>query len=109
MTINAYTSPPGLTPRPRRAGVRVFRVVIIALGVLFLFLAFARLNVREVDKTGLCGSIVQGSSHDDGGSSTHDCNRLRHDDGIATTAFLIVALASLGVGVGHILYVRRGS
>jgi hypothetical protein len=86
--------------------VKVFRIVLIALGVLFLVLAIVRLNVREIDRTGLCGSIVQGSSHDDGGASTDDCNRFRHNDGIAAGAFLILAVTSLGVGVGHILYTR---
>jgi hypothetical protein len=86
--------------------VRVFRVVIIALGVVLLVLAFIRLNVREVDKTGLCGSIVQGSTYDDGGASTHDCNRLRHDDGVATAVLFVLGAASLGVGVGHIVYTR---
>jgi hypothetical protein len=88
--------------------VRVFRVVIIALGVLFFVLAIVRLNIREIDKTGLCGSIVQGSSHDDGGASTHDCNRFRHNDGVATAAFFIVAVGLIGLGVGHILCTRSG-
>jgi hypothetical protein len=86
--------------------VRVVRVVIIALGILFTVLAIARLNVREIDKTGLCGSLVQGSSHDDGGASTHDCNRLRYRDGIATAAFFILAVGSFGLAVGHIIYTR---
>jgi hypothetical protein len=81
-------------------------VVIIALGVLFFVLAIVRLNVREIDRTGLCGSIVQGSSHDDGGASTHDCNRLRHNDGVATVVFFILTVASFGLGVGHVLYSR---
>jgi hypothetical protein len=88
--------------------VRVVRVVIIGLGVVFFVLAIVRLNVREIDKTGLCGSIVQGSSHDDGGASTPACNRLRHHDGVATAAFFILAVASIGGGVGHILYTRGG-
>ncbi len=88
--------------------MRVVRVVIIVLGLLFFVLAIVRLNVREIDKTGLCGSIVQGSSHDDGGASTRDCNRLRHDDGVTTAAFFVVAIAALGLGVGHILYARTG-
>ena len=50
--------------------MRVVRVAIIALGVLFFLLAIVRLNVREIDKTGLCGSIVQGSSWDDGGGGS---------------------------------------
>jgi hypothetical protein len=86
--------------------VRIVRVVIIAPGVLFFLLAIVRLNVREVDRTGLCGSIVQGSSWDDGGASTHDCNRRRHNDGVATAVFFVLAVASLGLGVGHILYTR---
>ncbi len=87
--------------------MRVFRIVLITLGVLFLVLAIFRLNVREIDRTGLCGSIVQGSSHDDGGASTHDCNRLRHGDGAAAAAFVIVGVAALGFGVGHALYARN--
>ena len=79
--------------------MRVFRVTIIVLGVVFFLLAFVRLNVREIDKTGLCGSIVQGSSWDDGGAITHDCNRLRRNDGVATAAFFVLAVASLGLGV----------
>jgi hypothetical protein len=89
--------------------VRVFRAVIIALGVLFLVLAMVRLNIREIDKTGLCGSIVQGSSYDDGGAITHDCNRLRHNDGVVTAGFFILTVGSFGLGVGHILYTRRRS
>jgi hypothetical protein len=85
------------------------RVVIIALGVSAFFLAIGRLNVRETNRTGLCGSLVQGSRWDDGGASTHDCNRLRHKDGVATAALFILALASLGLGVGHIFYTRSGS
>jgi hypothetical protein len=89
--------------------VRVFRIVLIALGVLLLVLAIARLNVREINRTGLCGSILQGSRYDDGGASTTDCDRLRHDDGDAAAAFLIIAIATLGVGVGHVLYTRTRS
>ena len=59
--------------------MRVFRIVLIVLGVLLFVLAISRLNDRQIDRTGLCGSIVQGSTHDDGGSTTADCNRLRHD------------------------------
>jgi hypothetical protein len=87
--------------------VRVFRIVLVVLGVLFFVLAIYRLNVRQVDRTGLCGSIVQGPSHDDGGSSTHDCNRLRHDDGVAVAAFMILGVAALGFGVGQALYTRN--
>jgi hypothetical protein len=86
--------------------VRVFRILIFALGVVFLVLAMVRLNIREIDRTGLCGSIVQGSTYDDGGASTPDCNRRRHDDGVATAAFFVLAVASLGLGVGHILFTR---
>ena len=86
--------------------VRVFRVVLIVLGTLFLGLAFFRLNIRQIDGTGLCGSIVQGSTHDDGGSRTSDCNRLRHHDGVAAVAFVIIGVAALGFGVGHTFYTR---
>jgi hypothetical protein len=85
----------------------VFRIVLIVLGVLFLVLAFFRLNIRQVDRTGLCGSIVQGSTHDDGGSSTSDCNHLRHRDGVTAVAFVIIGIAALGVGVGHAFYTRN--
>jgi hypothetical protein len=87
--------------------VRVFRIVLIVVGVLFFVLAIFRLNVREIDRTGLCGSIVQGSSHDDGGSSSHDCNRLRHDDGVTAAVFFIVGVAALGFGIGHTLSTRN--
>jgi hypothetical protein len=87
----------------------VFRVVVFALGLVFLVLAVYRLNVREIDKPGLCGSLVQGSSHDDGGASTPACNRLRHNDSVATAAFFVLAVASFGLGVGHILYTDRSS
>jgi hypothetical protein len=76
---------------------------------LAFLLAIARLNVRETDKSGLCGSLVQGSKWDDGGASTHDCNRLRHNDGVATAALFILAIASLGWGVGQILYTWVGN
>jgi hypothetical protein len=85
----------------------VLRSVIIALAVLFLVLAFFRLNVREIDRTGLCGSVVQGSTHDDSGSSTRDCNRLRHRDGVAAVALVIIGVAALGVGVGDAIYTRE--
>jgi hypothetical protein len=88
--------------------MRVFRVVIILLGVVSLVFAAGRLNVREANRTGLCGSVAQGPSHDDGGASTHDCNRLRHDDGVASAALVILAVTSLGVGVGLILRRRTG-
>jgi hypothetical protein len=85
-------------------------VLIIVLGVLFLLLAIGRLTVREIDKPGLCGSIVQGPSWDDGGASTHVCNQLRHDDGLEMAGFFILALASFGFGVGHLVYrTGRGS
>jgi hypothetical protein len=86
--------------------VRIVRVVIIVLGVSFFLLAVVRLNVREIDKTGLCGSIVQGSRWDDGGASTPDCNRLRHHDVVVTAALFILAAASLGLGIGQIVYTR---
>jgi hypothetical protein len=88
--------------------MRVFRVVIILLGVASLALAVGRLNVREVDRTGLCGSVVQGPSHDDGGASPHDCGRLRHNDGVASAALFVLAAISVGTGVGLILYRQIG-
>jgi hypothetical protein len=85
----------------------VFRIALIALGVVFLALAFFKLNVRQIDRTGLCGSIVQGSTHDDGGSTTPECNRLRHRDGGAAVAFVIIGVAGLGLGVGHAFFTRN--
>jgi hypothetical protein len=90
--------------------VRVFRVVLVVVAVVFIALAFFRLNVRQINRTGLCGSILQGPSFDDGGSSTPDCNHLRHDDTVAAVAFGILGVAALGVGVsfGHTLRARNG-
>lgn len=87
--------------------VRVFRIVLIVLGVLFLLLALYKLNVRQIDRTGLCGSIIQGSTYDDGGSSTPDCNHLRHHDEVDAVAFAIVGVVALGFGVGQSLYTRH--
>jgi hypothetical protein len=81
-------------------------VVIIVLGFSFFVLGVVRLNVREINRTGLCGSIVQGSRWDDGGASTPDCNRLRHHDLVVTAALFILAVASIGLAIGHILYTR---
>lgn len=86
--------------------MRAARVAIVVTGVLCLALALGRLTEREVDRAGLCGSIVQGSSWDDGGASTRDCNRLRHDDEVVTAAFFTLALVSLGMTVGRVLHVR---
>lgn len=87
--------------------MRAFRVVVIVLGALFVVLAISRLTAREIDRTGLCGSIVQGSTWDDAGASTHDCTRLRHDDAITAAAFFGVAVVLVGSSVGAILYTRR--
>ena len=87
--------------------MRVFRVVVIVLGVLFFVLGVVRLNVREINRAGLCGSIVQGSRWDDGGASTPDCNRLRHHDLVVTAAFFILAVAPIGLAIGHVLYTRN--
>jgi hypothetical protein len=85
----------------------VLRIVLTALGVLFFALAFFRINARQIDRTGLCGSIVQGSTHDDGGSNTSECNRLRHRDEVTAVAFVIIGVAALGLGVGHAFYTRN--
>lgn len=85
---------------------RTFRIVLIVLGVLLLFVTIFRLNDRQIDRTGLCGSIVQGSRFDDGGSSTPDCNRLRHRDEVAAAAFAVLGMAALGVAAGHTFYIR---
>ena len=87
--------------------VRVCRIVLVVLGLLFFALAFSKLNVRQADGTGLCGSIVQGSAHDDGGSRTPDCNRLRHHDGVTAVEFAIIGIAALGIVVGHSFYTRN--
>jgi hypothetical protein len=88
--------------------VRVFRIVLIVLGVLLFALAISKLNDRRIDKTGLCGSIVQGSRYDDGGSSTSECNRLRHRDGVAAAAFATLGIVAIGVVAGHFFYARKG-
>lgn len=90
--------------------MRVLRIVVVVLGMVFIALALLRLNVREINRTGLCGNIVQGSSFDDGGSSTRECNRLRHDDRVAAAMFGILGVAAVGVGVsaGRIVRARNG-
>lgn len=87
--------------------VRVLRIALIVFGVLLLGLAIARLNDRQIDRTGLCGSIVQGPRYDDGGSRTPDCDRLRHRDGVVAAALAILGLAAAGVAAGHTLYTRH--
>lgn len=87
--------------------MRVFRIVLVVLGVLLFVLAISRLNDRQVDRTGLCGSVVQGPRYDDGGSRTPDCNRLRHRDGVAAAVFAILGVVSLGVVAGHTFYARN--
>jgi hypothetical protein len=85
----------------------VLRIVLTALGVLFLALAFFRINARQIDRTGLCGSIVQGSTHDDGGFNTSECNRWRHRDEVTAAAFVIIGVAALGLGVSQAFYTRN--
>jgi len=87
--------------------MRVLRFVLIGLGLLFLALAFFRLNDRPIDRTGLCGSIVQGPAHDDGGSETSECNRLRHHDGVTAVAFVIIGVITAGIGVGQAFSIRK--
>jgi hypothetical protein len=87
--------------------MRVVRIVLVGLGVLFFVLAIFRLNVRQIDRPGLCGSVVQGSRYDDGGSNTPACNRLRHDDRVAAGSFVIFGVGALGLGLGLILYARN--
>jgi hypothetical protein len=87
--------------------VRVLRIVLVGLGVLFFVLAAFRLNVRQIDRPGLCGRVVQGSRYDDGGSNTPACNRLRHDDRVAAASFAILGVGAFGLGVGLILYARN--
>ena len=87
--------------------MRVFRIALVVLGVLLFVLAISRLNDRQIDRTGLCGSVIQGPRYDDGGSSTPDCNRLRHRDGVAATAFATIGMVAIGVVAGHAVYARR--
>jgi hypothetical protein len=87
--------------------VRVFRIVLIVLGVLLFVLAISRLNDRRIDRTSLCGSTVQGSRYDDGGSSTSECNRLRHRDGVAAAAFATLGIVAIGVVAGDTFYARN--
>ena len=91
---------------PQAELVRVLRIVLVVLGVLLFVLAISRLNDRQIDRTGLCGSVVQGSRYDDGGSSTPDCNRLRHRDGVAAVAFVTLGIVAIGVVAGHTFYAR---
>jgi hypothetical protein len=87
--------------------VRVLQIVLVGFGVLFFVLSIFRLNVRQIDRTGLCGSVLQGSRYDDGGSNTPACNRLRHDDRVAAASFVILGVGAFGLGVGLILYARN--
>ena len=44
---------------PQAELVRVLRIVLVVLGVLLFVLAISRLNDRHIDRTGLCGSVIQ--------------------------------------------------
>ena len=92
---------------PQAELVRVLRIVLVVLGVLLFVLAISRLNDRQIDRTGLCGSVVQGSRYDDGGSSTPDCNRLRHRDGVAAVAFAALGIVAIGAVAGHAVHARN--
>jgi hypothetical protein len=87
--------------------VRVLRIALVGLGVLFFVLAIFRVNVREIDRPGLCGGVVQGSRYDDGGSNTPACNRLRHHDRVVAASFVILGVGAFGLGVGLIFYARN--
>jgi hypothetical protein len=97
--------------------VRVFRVVLIVVGVLCFVLGIVRLNIRESDPSATilagssggisCGSVLQGKSHDDSNASIDGCAQQRHNDTVAAVALLIIGVVSLGFGIGHIVYANR--
>ena len=76
-------------------------------GVLFLLATVYKLNDRQIDGPGLCGSVLQGARFDDGGSRTPDCNDLRHRDEVRAAAFALLGAASFGVGVGLTVRARK--
>ena len=98
----------------------VLRIALVVAAVLALVAGLAELNVRETARStyvagglGGCGSVIQGSTYDDGGASPDECRKKRHHDTLIALDLFVITVALVGAGVGRIVYTatsrRRGT
>jgi hypothetical protein len=94
--------------------MRVFRIALVAAAVLALVAGLAELNVRETARSpsvagglGGCGSIIQGSTYDDGGASPDQCRKKRHHDTTIALELFVMTVAAGSAGVALMVYSRR--
>jgi hypothetical protein len=94
--------------------VSVFRIALVVVAVLALVAGLAELNVRETAPStyvagglGGCGSVIQGSTFDDGGASPDECRKKRHHDTTIALELFVIAVAAGSTGIGLMIYKAR--
>jgi flagellar basal body-associated protein FliL len=92
----------------------VLRIALVVVAVLALVAGLAALNVRETARStyvagglGGCGSVIQGSTYDDGGASPDECRKKRHHSTVIALELFLVTVAAGGAGVGLVVYKAR--
>jgi hypothetical protein len=92
--------------------MKVFRVVLIVVGVICIVVGVAKLTVQETNSVDIpyrlhaqfaCGSVARGPSHDAAQADSTTCAQARHNDTVAAVALFIIGTLSLGFGIGHIV------
>ena len=56
---------------------------------------------------GGCGSVIQGSTYDDGGASPDECRKKRHHETVMALELFVIAVAAGGTGVGLAVHNAR--
>jgi predicted permease len=90
--------------------MKVFRVILIVVGVLCIVGGITKLTMQETVPFGACRSVMQGNSSGGGNINPYyisDCHQARHNDTVAAVALFIIGGLSLVFGVGHIVYTKN--
>ena len=92
----------------------VLRIALVVAAVLALVAGLAELNVRDTARStylagglGGCGSVIQGSTYDDGGASPDECRNKRHHDTLMALELFVITVVAGGAGVGLVIYKAR--
>ena len=92
----------------------VLRIALVVAAVLAIVAGLAELNVRETARStfvagglGGCGSVIQGSTYDDGGASPDECRKKRHHETVMALELFVIAVAAGGTGVGLAVHNAR--
>jgi hypothetical protein len=94
--------------------VSVLRIALVVAAVLTLVAGLAELNVRETARStyvagglGGCGSVIQGSTYDDGGASPGECRQKRHHETVIALGLFVITVAAGATSVGLMVHHAR--